>query len=56
MLEIPAGGSRDVRVRLTRARREAVDFDAVFATRIEEADAFYADGHPGRRWTPTGRS
>ncbi|WP_037500084.1 MGH1-like glycoside hydrolase domain-containing protein, partial [Solirubrobacter soli] len=40
-LDIPAGESREIRVRLT-ARTEDVDFDTVFAARIEEADAYYA--------------
>jgi hypothetical protein len=41
LLDVPAGGSAEVRVRLSRGTG-AIDFDAVFATRIEEADAFYA--------------
>ena len=44
-LDIPAGGSRQVRLRLGR-RAEAkpfADFDEVFAKRIAEADEFYAD-------------
>jgi hypothetical protein len=41
VLEIPAGGSAEIRVRLS-ASTEAVDFDAVFAARRDEADAFYA--------------
>src|SRR4051794_38952981 len=40
VLEIPAGGSAEVRVRLTAAAGTA-DFEAVFAQRIEEADEFY---------------
>ena len=46
VLEIPAGGSAEVRVRL-HAGGGAVDFDAVFAARIAEADAFYAGVIPG---------
>ena len=46
VLEIPAGGSAEVRVRL-HAGGGAVDFDAVFAERIAEADAFYAGVIPG---------
>jgi hypothetical protein len=51
-LEIPAGAERTLRLRLT-AERDAsdapfgADFDAVFAARIEEADAFYAERLPG---------
>ena len=37
----PRASRREVRVRLS-ARDAEVDFDAVFAARIEEADAFYA--------------
>ena len=46
VLEIPAGGSAEVRVRL-HAGGGAVDFDAVFEARIAEADAFYAGVIPG---------
>ena len=48
MLEIPAGGSATVRVRLRAPRATpAVDFDARARRRAAtEADAFYADGHP----------
>ena len=45
VLEIPAGASAEIRVRLTgRARAAALggDFDRVLATRREEADRFYA--------------
>jgi hypothetical protein len=44
-LDVPAGGSRQIRVRLGR-RSEAkpfADFDDVFARRIAEADEFYDD-------------
>ena len=41
VLEIPAGGSAEVRVRLS-ASADAPDFDAVLAARREEADEFYA--------------
>ena len=44
---IPAGGSAQVRLRLTAADSAPADafadFDAVFAQRVTEADAFYAD-------------
>jgi len=44
-LEIPAGGSREIRLRLARKSdaKPFVEFDAVFAKRIAEADEFYAD-------------
>src|SRR5206468_11041184 len=42
VLEIPAGGSAQIRVRLASKARGKVDFDGVFATRRAEADAFYA--------------
>ena len=43
-LAIPAGGSREIRLRLARksAAKPFADFDAVFAKRIAEADEFYA--------------
>jgi hypothetical protein len=43
-LDVPAGGSRAVRLRLAPADLAAsfTDFDRVFASRIEEADEFYA--------------
>src|SRR4051812_25040458 len=41
VLEIPAGGSAEVRVRLAKKPVE-IDFDAVFAKRIAEADEYYA--------------
>ena len=46
-LEIPAGASRQVRLRLTTqsAATAFEDFDAVFTRRIEEADAFYEALH-----------
>ncbi len=43
-LEIPAGAERVVRLRLRAGDADAdpfADFDAVFAARIDEADAFY---------------
>src|SRR3954468_17141122 len=42
VLEIPAGGSAQVRARLTADGRSAEGFDAVVAGRRAEADAFYA--------------
>ena len=43
VLEVPAGGSAMVRVRLSATARARRDFDAVFAARRRaEADAFYA--------------
>ena len=53
MLEIPAGGSAEVRVRLS-ASADTADFDAVLAARREEADEFYAKVIPPRS-TPTAR-
>jgi hypothetical protein len=43
VLDVPAGGSQTVRVRLTAARPTDgfADFDRVFTTRIGEADEFY---------------
>ncbi len=41
-VEIPAGESRTVRVRLSTTTPQFDDFDRVFATRKAEADAFYA--------------
>jgi hypothetical protein len=43
-LEIPAGGRAEMRLRLTRAARDApfADFDRLFAQRRDEADEFYA--------------
>ncbi len=46
-LEVPAGGERTIRLRLTRLaprqdRSAFADFDAVFAKRLGEADDFYA--------------
>ncbi len=41
VLEVPAGGSAEVRVRLS-ASADTPDFDAVLAARREEADEFYA--------------
>jgi hypothetical protein len=44
VLDVPAGGSRTVRVRLTgtTAVEAFADFDQVFTSRIAEADEFYA--------------
>jgi len=43
VLEVPAGGSQSVRVRLTAARPTDAfkDFDRVFTSRIDDADEFY---------------
>jgi Glycosyl hydrolase family 63 C-terminal domain len=43
--EVPAGGARVVRYRLSQAAHEApfVDFDEVFSARRREADEFYAE-------------
>jgi hypothetical protein len=43
-LEVPAGGSRVVRLRLCRktAAKPFADFDEIFSDRIKEADEFYA--------------
>jgi len=43
-LTIPAGGSKQVRLRLSNAnnRKSFADFDSIFAQRISEADEFYA--------------
>ena len=48
-LAIPAGGSREVRLRLARktGAKPFADFDEIFAKRIAEADAFYADIQAG---------
>ena len=44
-LDIPAGGRADLRLRLCGKHAAApfADFDAIFRTRIAEADAFYAE-------------
>ena len=42
VLEIDAGASAEIRAAADARRDAAVDFDAVFAARREEADAFYA--------------
>ena len=44
-LEIPAGGSREIKLRLARKSdaKPFAEFDAVFSKRIAEADEFYAD-------------
>ena len=41
-LEIPAGGSAAIRVRLTASETAAEPFDRVMSTRRKEAEAFYA--------------
>ena len=48
-LTIPAGSSATVRLRLSNATaaKPFADFDSVFATRIREADEFYAELQPG---------
>ena len=48
-LEIAAGGSREIRLRLARKSGEKpfADFDAIFSQRIAEADEFYADLQQG---------
>lgn len=45
---VPAGDSTIVRLRLTDTELDdpLADIDAVFATRLEEADEFYAEIHP----------
>jgi len=44
-LEIPAGGSREIRLRLARksAAKPFEDFDAIFSQRLAEADEFYGE-------------
>ena len=48
-LEIPAGGSREIHLRLARKAdaKPFADFDAIFAQRIAEADEFYAELQEG---------
>ena len=43
-LAVPAGGSKQIRLRLSKVnnRNPFSDFDSVFARRIQEADEFYA--------------
>jgi len=43
-LTIPAGENHAIRIRLTKAKvaKPFSDFDAIFASRIQEADTFYA--------------
>jgi hypothetical protein len=44
ILDVPAGGSQTVRLRLTAARVNTAafgDFDSIFQTRLAEADEFY---------------
>jgi len=47
--KVPAGGSTTIRLRLSAAAsaRPFADFDDVFAARLEEADAFYAEIQQG---------
>ena len=44
-LDVPAGGSVEIRTRLAKPAhtRPFADFDAIFAARIREADAFYEE-------------
>jgi hypothetical protein len=44
ILAVPAGGSKQIRLRLSKPgnRKPFSDFDSVFARRIQEADEFYA--------------
>jgi hypothetical protein len=44
-LTIPAGGSKQIRLRLAKTdnQKPFSDFDSIFAQRISEADAFYAE-------------
>ncbi|HZN55766.1 MAG TPA: hypothetical protein VFB67_10655 [Candidatus Polarisedimenticolaceae bacterium] len=48
-LEVPAGGSRSIRLRLAdrRSSEPWQDFDRVFTRRIEEADAFFEEVQRG---------
>ena len=48
-LEIPAGGSREIKLRLARksATKPFTDFDAIFSQALAEADLFYADAQDG---------
>jgi hypothetical protein len=49
-LNVPAGGSRSVRLRLTTglAEKPFADFEEVFAARLKEADEFYAGVIPAK--------
>jgi hypothetical protein len=49
VLDVPAGGSAQIRLRLSKdgAKEPFAKFDALFTTRIAEADAFYAGIHEG---------
>jgi len=42
ILTIPPGQSKQIRLRFTDGEFRATDFESTFATRIEEADKFYA--------------
>jgi hypothetical protein len=44
-LTIPAGGSKQIRLRLSKSENQKPfsDFDGIFSTRISEADEFYAE-------------
>jgi len=48
-LTIPAGGSRQVRLRLSKSdnQKPFSDFDSIFVQRISEADEFYAELQDG---------
>ncbi len=48
-LEIPAGGSREIKLRLARktAGKPFDDFDEIFSDRIAEADLFYSELQTG---------
>jgi len=48
-LEIPAGGAREIRLRLARksAMKPFTEFDAIMAQCLAEADEFYADVQQG---------
>src|ERR1035437_7045825 len=48
-LTIPAGGSKQIRLRLAKpgASEPFVDFDSIFAQRLQEADEFYAEVQNG---------
>ena len=55
VLEIDAGASAEIRVRLT-ASDATVDFDAVFAAPPRGGGRVLRDGHPRRRSPTTARS
>src|SRR6185436_3607782 len=48
-MDVPAGGSVELRLRLSRSDKANAhaDFDRVFATRMREADEFYAHVQTG---------